>query len=111
MSIKRINSYHNKRFQDIVLKQHGGFLIDNKYPCEFLITRYDCATVYYHDYYNIDKIIDNYRFYAKHITKFYDAHGKLLKVFNDVVIQKNNINLLQPSQFYVDSDKIQLIST
>lgn len=84
MNIKRINNYHDQRFQDIVLKQHDGFLIDNKYPCEFLITRYDCARVYYHDYCNIDEIISEFRFYAQRITKFYDTHGNLLKMFNDV---------------------------
>lgn len=110
MKIQRIDKYDDDRFMREVLKQHGGFLIDEKYPCQFLIIDINSATIYYHDYDNVEVIIDEFRFYTKHITEFYDKDGKLIKSYDDVKLFKVNIDKLQPSQFYVSSEKINNIS-
>ncbi len=80
MKIQRINTYDDIRFEGQVLKQHGAYLIDDKFPCQFLIKDIDSAIVYYHDYDNIVEIIDEFRFYTKHICNFYNADNMLIKI-------------------------------
>ncbi len=111
MKIQRINTYDDIRFNEEVLKQHGAFLIDDKYPCQFLIKDINSAIMYYHDYDNIEEIIEEFRFYTKHISKFYDSDGKLIKNYDDVKLFKVNINNLQPSQFYISSEKMNNIAS
>ena len=111
MKIERINLYNHLLFSKEVLNQHGAYLIDDKYPCQFTIVSKDSAIVTYHDYDNIEEIIDKFRFYAYHITKFYNLNNELIKQFEDVPLKLVNINKLQPSQFYVDEEKLQAISS
>jgi hypothetical protein len=111
MKIQRINTYSDTRFKEEVLKQHGAFFIDDKYPCQFLINNIDSAIIYYRDYNNIDEIIEEFRFYTKHISKFYDPDGKLIKTYDSTKLFKYNINKLQPSQFYISSEKISNIAS
>lgn len=109
MKIRRIDNYTDKRFSKQVLYQHGAFLVNDVYPCEFHITGIDTAKVIYHDYSYIDKLIEEFRFYAGHITKFYTKHHKLIRRYPDVILTKRKIKDLQPSQFYVDVQKIENI--
>lgn len=111
MKIQRINTYNDTRFKEKVLKQHGAFFIDDKYPCQFLIKDIDSAIIYYHDYNNIDEIIEEFRFYTKHISKFYDQDGKLIKIYDSIKLFKYNINKLQPSQFYINTEKLNNIAS
>ncbi len=110
MKIQRINTYDDIRFEGQVLKQHGAYLIDDKFPCQFLIRDIDSAIVYYHDYDNIVEIIDEFRFYAKHICNFYNADNMLIKNYDNVKLFMANINELQPSQFYINSEKMNNIA-
>lgn len=111
MKIQRIDTYQDPRFRDAVLKQHGAFLIDDTYSCEFRITGSDSAQVFYHDNSNIEEIIDEFRFYAEHITVFYDNQGKLLKSFSPVIPFEISLRDIQPSQFYVDEEKAAAVSS
>ena len=111
MKIQRIDTYNDTRFNGDVLKQHGAYLIDDEYPCQFLIKGIDSATVYYHDYDNISEIIDEFRFYTKHISKFYDKDNTLIKSYDEIKLLKINIDKLQPSQFYISSEKLENIAT
>lgn len=49
MEIRRINNYSDSRFSEKVLKQHGAFEAD---------------------------VIEEFRYYAEHITKFYNESGQ-----------------------------------
>ncbi|QSX06906.1 hypothetical protein JYG23_05525 [Sedimentibacter sp. zth1] len=110
MKIQRVDVYDDNRFNKQILKQHGAYLIDRKYPCEFLITGKDSAIIYYNDYSYIDKIIEEFRFYSRHICKFYSKNNRLIRQFNDVNVYKCDINKLQPSQFYIDEEKLYNVS-
>ncbi|ERJ12704.1 ParB N-terminal domain-containing protein [Haloplasma contractile] len=111
MNVKRVNNYLDPRFERGILMQHGGYIIDDEFPCKFLIINKHEAIVDYHDYSNIEEIIDEFRFYSRHITIFYDVNNNLLKEYDEVLLDKVKINELQPSQFFVDESKVDAIST
>ena len=109
--IQRINEYDDTRFHKEVLLEHGAFLIDDKYKCSFKITSKNTATAEFDKEINIEEVIDEFRFYAEHITKFYDINNKIIKSFPSINIFKINIEDIQPSQFYVDKNKVESVSS
>ena len=109
--IQRINEYDDTRFHKEVLLEHGAFLIDDKYKCSFKITSKNTATVEFDKEINIEEVIDEFRFYAEHITKFYDINNKIIKSFPSINIFKIDIEDIQPSQFYVDKNKVESVSS
>ena len=72
MMIERINIYDDDRFSHTVLFQHGAFLVDGERPCSFYIRDECSATVYFGDYSDVLPVIEEFRFYAEHISMFYD---------------------------------------
>lgn len=111
MDIKRIDSYDDPRFSKEVLAQHGAFIIDDKYPCSFKIIGDDTAQVDYHDFSDIAPIIDSFRFFAEHIGNFCDKSGRTVASFEPVRSKLFPVAEIQPSQFYVDEDKIKAVSS
>lgn len=109
--IQRINAYDDARFTKGVLLQHGAFLIDNQYKCSFKITERDAAVIEFDKEINIGEVIDEFRFYAEHITNFYDVNGKLIKAFSKINIFEVKVEEVQPSQFYVDADKVEAVAS
>lgn len=110
MEIERIDSYTDVRFEQEVLFQHGGFIVDGKYPCAFKITGMNTAVVDYHDYESVLPVIERFRFYSEHITDFYDKSGNCIAKFPAVLLKELPIEELQPSQFYADEDKVSAVS-
>lgn len=110
MDIERINGYDDGRFSDEVLFQHGAFVVNGKYPCSFKITGENSAVVEYHDYGSVKPIIDQFRFYTEHITAFYDSKGNLIAEFPPVRLKELLLKEIQPTQFYVDEDKLKAVS-
>ncbi len=113
MEIVRINSYNDPRFAQNVLLQHGAFLADDE-PCSFEIIGRDsavlcCPTRFCQQ--EIDELLDEFRFYAEHITTFYNKEGVLLRNYPPVALFSVELSQLQPSQFYVDEDKLAAISS
>lgn len=110
MEIKRIDTYRDGRFSQRVLCQHGCFLVDGM-PCEVeiisdseAVIRGACPEAY-------EQIIENFRFYTPHITGFYDEKGVVVREYPPVQLLKVNLNQIQPSQFYVDEDKVRAVSS
>lgn len=108
MKIERINHLRDGRFREIVLKQHGAFLADGE-PCEVEITGERTATVFCGGSTDIDALIEEFRFFAEHITTFFDADGRLLRQFEPVEMFKVNIDDIQPSQFYISAEKLDTV--
>ena len=109
--IKRIDSYVDERFDDEVLKQHGAFIVDGKYQCSFRIINKDSAIVCFDKEVKVLEVIDEFRFYSEHITNFYNEDNELIKAFPEVDVFDIEINNIQPSQFFVDLDKVNAIET
>lgn len=110
MEIQRINSYEDHRFSRKVLQQHGCFLVDeNPYEVEIIsdfeaVIRGQNRAVY-------REVIEGFRFYTPHITKFYDSRGWVVKEYPRTQLLTLTLDQIQPSQFYVDEDKIRAISS
>ncbi len=108
--IKRINTYHDDRFSENVLRQHGCFLV-NGAPYEIeIISDYE-AVVHGCDRNAYWHLIEEFRFYTPHITRFLDINGGIIREYPPVQLLNLYLAEVQPSQFYVDSDKIEAISS
>ena len=80
MEIQRIDTYTDKRFSLKVLYQHGCFLVDgNPFEVE-IISDYE-AVIRGKDADAYMEVIDNFRFYTPHITKFYNTDGGVVKEY------------------------------
>ncbi len=108
VEIQRINEYEDERFEPEILRQHGAFLVGG-HPCSFRILDGNSARVYYHDYTDMEEILDTFRFYTGHINRFYTGDGRLLKEYEEVRVFDLPVGQIQPSQFYVDQEKLQAV--
>ena len=107
MDIERVNSYDDPRFSQEVLSQHGAFLADGV-PWAFRIISEKGAVITAAQPITQDalaEVVDAFRFYAEHITDFYDENGAVLLSLPPVERWEVDIDSLQPSQFSVDRDK------
>lgn len=109
--IKRINSYEDDRFDKDVLNQHGAFIVDEKYKCSFKIINENSASVFFDKEVDVFQLIDEFRFYSEHITNFYGEDMELIKAFPPINIFNINIKDIQPSQFFIDMDKVKAIES
>lgn len=110
MSIIRINNYEDHRFSQESLNQHGCYIVNDNVPIEIKIISQTEAIIIGDKTY-FDEAIDEFRFNAEHITKFYDESGKLVKKFKDVELFKLDIGKIQPIQFFVDRDKLEAVKS
>lgn len=110
MKIKRINSYKDNRFSQIVLNQHGAYLIDDK-PYEIKIISNHEAIIHGNNSSYFNKLIEEFTYHAPHITKFYDENNQVIIELPQVEYINLSIDFIQPSQFYVDLDKLNAVST
>lgn len=110
MDIKRIDNYIDDRFSKEALLQHGAFLIDGK-PYEVVIVSESKAIVYGEDKNNYEELIDEFRYYTPHIIEFRDRSNSMIKAYPNCTIICIDINSIQPSQFFVDKDKVEAVST
>ncbi len=108
--IQRVNAYDDERFSKNVLYQHGAFLVNGK-PYEVEVIDKRSAVVRGEDASLYPELIDMFRFYAGHVTRFFDGSGALVRDFPPVDIFKVELEKIQPSQFYVDEDKLAAVNT
>ena len=75
MNITRANSYKDDRFSQKVLLQHGCFLVEEA-PYEVEIISDFEAIVRGENREMYPEVIEEFRFYTPHITRFLDGQGK-----------------------------------
>ena len=110
LEIKRIHSYKDQRFSDKVLLSHGCFLVDDiPYEVEIISDFEAIIRGVKREWYV--KVIEEFRFYTPHITRFIDDCGHVIKEYPKVPLLTLFLDQIQPSQFYVDEDKLAAIST
>jgi len=109
MVIQRVEGYSDARFSRTVLAQHGAYLVNGE-PCAFEILDECSARVTFHDYTRMGEVIEHFRFFAGHITQFHDTDGGLIASFPPVETFEVGLDEIQPSQFYVDEDKLAAVS-
>lgn len=111
ISIERINSYEDQRFSKNILLQHGAFVINEDFLYEIEIVDKDSAIVYGDNRRYFKEVIEEFHFYAEHISKFYDKNKKLIKEYEEVNTFYVDIRDIQPSQFYIDKTKKEAVSS
>ena len=110
MEIKRIYTYEDPRFSQKVLLQHGCFLAeDEPYVVEIISDRE--AVIRGANRAAFSEVIEELRFYAPHIIRFYDTDQCVVAEYAAVQLLTIPLGQIQPSQFYVDEDKIAAISS
>ena len=110
MDIQRIDNYTDTRFSKTVLEQHGAYLIDGD-PYEIEITGSSEATVRGKDPAAYAELIEEFRFHAPHIVRFFDDTGSPLAEYPVPEIIEVKPEQIQPSQFFVDEEKLAAIRT
>lgn len=110
MPITRINTYTDPRFSPEALRQHGCFLVDGT-PCEVRIVAADTAVVTGCPEKHLAALIEAFRFNAPHITRFLDKDDRLLAQLPPLEIFTVRLRDIQPSQFFVDEEKLAAVRT
>ncbi len=64
-----------------------------------IISDYE-AIIYGEDQSVYTELIEEFRFYTPHITRFYDRDGKILKEYPRVQLLTLCLDQIQPSQFF-----------
>lgn len=109
MEIKRIDAYDDERFSRKVLCQHGCFLADDM-PFEVEIISDSEAVIRGANSAAYEQIMEQFRFFTPHITCFYDKEGQIVKRYPPAKLLTVRLDQIQPSQFYVDEDKVAAIA-
>lgn len=110
MNISRINSSADPRFRQSVLNQHGGFLVNGE-PYEVEIQSDFEAVIRGREVAHFPTVIEEFRFYAPHITVFHDENSQIILEFPERKLLTIPLKDIQPSQFYVDKDKIAAVAS
>lgn len=108
--IIRIDSYLDARFSKTALCQHGAYLIGED-PYEIEITGADTAVVRGKDPTQFEALIETFRFHAPHINRFLDEGGAQIAAHPAPEQIEIAIERIQPSQFYIDEEKLAAIRT
>lgn len=110
MNIERINTYRDSRFSQTVLNQHGCFLVNGE-PYEVEIISEQEAVIRGREESVYPNIIEEFRFYTPHITTFYSEDRSLIRQLPPVQFLTLSLEDIQPSQFYVDEEKVAAVSS
>ena len=108
--VQRINTYSDPRFSQRVLWQHRAFLADGQ-PYEVEITGPHTAVVRGLNPSIFPEVIELFRFFAEHICYFYNEIGQLVREYPPVKLFWVDLSEIQPSQFYVDEEKLAAVKT
>lgn len=108
MNIERIDTYHDSRFSQKVLRQHGCFLVDGE-PYEVEIVSEREAVIRGREEGAYPDLIEQFRFFSPHITEFYNEKHSPIMCFPPVPLFTVSMKDIQPSQFYVDEEKVTAV--
>lgn len=108
MEIERINGYQDSRFSPKALRQHGCYLVQDQ-PYEVEIISEETAVIKGKRQELFPEVIDVFRFHAPHITVFLNTEGGLVKEYPPVPRFPIALDRIQPSQFYVDCEKLAAV--
>ena len=110
MDITRINAYADKRFSQTVLNQHGAYIVDDE-PYEIEIISNNIAVVRGKNRSAYEELIEEFRYHAPHVCRFLDGTGTVIKEYPSAEEAWIEVSNIQPSQFYVDEDKLEAIKS
>lgn len=108
---KRIDDYKNLGIDQAICDQHGVFMMNDMTISKVEIISQDSAIVHVENIDNLNELLDEFRFYAEHITNFYNDKHELLKKYPHKNLMEVDILTLQPSQFFVSEEKVNTVSS
>lgn len=108
---KRIDDYKNLDINQNICNQHGVFRMNDNTLATVEIISQDSAVVQLENNECLNELIEEFRFYAEHITHFYNKKLELLKEFPHKNLIEIDIFELQPSQFFVNEDKVNAVTS
>lgn len=108
---KRIDDYKNLDINQNICNQHGVFRMNDNTLATVEIISQDSAVVQLENNECLNELIEEFRFYAEHITHFYNKKLELLKEFPHKNLIEIDIFELQPSQFFVNEDKVNAVAS
>lgn len=85
-----------------------GVLVDGE-PYEVEILNRDSAVIRGARQGLYSGAIEDFRFFAGHISRFYNSTGELVQEFAPVELFPVKLDAIQPSQFYVDEEKLTAV--
>lgn len=108
--VRRVDGYADSRYPSQALAAHCAFEAEGK-PAWATILSYHTAML--HGAYEgaLEEIVQEFRFFAGHITRFVDEEGKLLWQCAPVSLRRVPLMQLQPSQFFVDAQKLSAVQS
>lgn len=77
----------------------------------FKIIDHYSAEIYFDQDMEILPVIKEFREYAEHITRFYDKNHNKIVEYPPISVKSLPLDQIQPSQFFVDEDKVAAVST
>ena len=110
--IKRIDSLQECPGADpLFILRHTAFLVGES-VVSFEILTFEQAVIHgdqaiLENQPLLEEVIREFRFYSFHVTQFLDKQHRLLRSFPPVALQLVEIDSLQPSQFYVNLEKME----
>lgn len=110
MFVERVNDYTDERFDQEVLNQHGAFLVRGA-PYSVKIISKNKAVISGEDSSLFEEVIETFRYYAEHISVFIDEKGNIVKDYPKVNVFPLNLYMIQPSQLFVNENKLKAISS
>lgn len=111
MDIKRIDIYDDKRFSEKALLQHGCFTVNDTDTYEIEIISDHEAVISGTNAAFYQPVIEEFRFYTPHICVFYDTNREIIKEYKKPLLFYIHLKDIQPSQFYVDIEKIDAVKS
>ncbi len=93
-----------------MLNQHGAYIVDDE-PYEVEIISKDTAVVRGKNHSAYEELIEEFRYHAPHVCKFLNGAGAVIKEYSVAAEAQIELSNIQPSQFYVDEDKLEAIKS
>jgi len=81
-----------------------------KYYFEFEINNNQAKIIMADKMQYILNVIDEFRKYNKYVNVFYNNDNSFYKSFDEIYTFKLPINIIQPSKFFIDKDRLDVIS-
>lgn len=108
MKIERIEAY-DERFEKRIVDQHGAICVNDEAYSFEVIDGDTCRVFFTKDTY-LKEAVEEYRFYAGHISRFMDEKGTILMQFPKKVFFDVKLRDIYVSQFYVSEEKLQRLA-
>lgn len=105
MKIERIEEY-DERFEKSIIDQHGAYVINDETYAFQVLDQNTCRVTFSNINY-LNEAMEEFRFFAGHVSCFVDQKGHILKEYEQVSFFDMRLEEIYVSQFYVSEEKVK----